>query len=336
MSTSEERAGALLSIDLDAIAANWRICLSQLQRGTRAAAVVKADAYGLGAARVAPVLAAVGCSRFVVATLDEAISLRSVVPHADIIILGGAFPGTEEDFRANRLWPVLNCLEQVKAWKAFGKKLNQPQPAVLHVDTGMERLGLSHIQAEKFAAETSWQTDLDLRLIMSHLACADDPAHPLNAEQRDRFSRRPPFIPRSRRQSSGFFGNLFGGLTGNTIGSAQALRCMALILCQKQKIPCPPVVRLDAKIIQVRDVDAGHSVGYGATYRCSKNSQLAIAAAGYADGLFRTLGNRGCGYVGDVPSAFGRPCIHGFGNFRHLFCARCPARPEYRADWSSP
>ena len=299
MSDPANRAGAFLTIDLDAIVANWRRCSAQLHGGAQAAAVVKADAYGLGAERVAPALLAAGCKRFVVATLDEALVLRPLLPGADIIVLSGPYPGTVSEFAINKLLPVLNSPEQVAGWSAFAMSIGHPLPAVLHVDTGMSRLGLSLTQALALADDTHTLAGLDLRLILSHLACADEATHPMNLQQLDRFNTARalfPDVPGSLSASSGIF--LGPSWHANWVRPGAALYS---VNPEPGKVnPMAPVVRLQGRVIQVRDVDAGDTVGYGATHRCSADSRLAVVAAGYADGLHRTLGNHGYGHVGEI------------------------------------
>ena len=291
-------ATAVLTIDLDAIIANWRSLAARLRPGARCAAVVKADAYGLGADRVAPALHRAGCTRFVVATLDEGLALRPLLPGAEILVLSGPFAGTEQDILAADLLPVLNSTDQVAAWAAFAHQVGRRLPAALHIDTGMARLGLSHPQAAALAAESATLAALDLRLVMSHLACADDPPHPMNRRQLDAFNAARtlfPGIEGSLAASSGIFlGPDWHADWGRPGAALYGVQPTA-----GSPNPMAQVVRLEGKIIQLRDVDAGDSVGYGATHRMSSRGRLAIVAAGYADGMFRSLGNRGCGHLGE-------------------------------------
>lgn len=292
------RAGAVLTIDLEAICANWRLLQERRSQPGNTAAVVKADAYGLGAARVAPALQAAGCRRFVVATLDEGIALRPLLPGAEIMVLSGPFPGGEAEFHAYGLLPVLNSPAQVGGWAAFARQRGERLPCVLHVDTGMSRLGLRHDEAVRLSEDCGTLSALDMRLIMSHLACADEPDHDLNRLQRDRFNAARalfPSIEGSLAASSGIF--LGEGWQADWTRPGYALYGGNPIPGQPN--PMRQVVRLQGRIIQVRDVDGGDTVGYGATHRCAAPTRLAVVAAGYADGLFRSLGNRGCGHLGD-------------------------------------
>jgi alanine racemase len=299
MSNAFDRAGAVLTIDLDAIAANWRLLATTLRPGACCAAVVKADAYGLGAAKVAPVLAAAGCRRFVVATLDEGVALRPLLPQAEILVLSGPSAGTERDYSANDLVPVLNSPDQVERWTVAARQYERRLPCALHVDTGMARLGLSAAETRGLGADAATLAAIRPVLVMSHLACADEPDHPLNGQQLERFTAARAWFPGvegSLAASSGIF--LGEAWHADWVRPGAAL--YGIQPTAKGPNPMRPVVRLDGKIIQVRDVDAGDTVGYGATHCCPVRSRLAIVAAGYADGVFRSLGNRGYGCLGGV------------------------------------
>lgn len=285
------RAGAILDIDLGAIVANWRL-LGEKATPAQSAAVVKADGYGLGAAAVARALQAAGCRLFFVATLDEGIGLRSALgPEPEIAVFNGVLPGAAAEFAAHRLIPVLNDPGQIEAWKA------QPRsPAILHVDTGMSRLGLS---AREFAALANElpKSGIAWRAIISHLACADTPDHPLNKKQRARFAaaaNRMPGTPAGLAASSGIF-----------LGPAYHFDLVrpgaALYGVNPQPggpNPMRQVVRLSGKILQVREIDRGESVGYGAAHVMEKAGRTATVAVGYADGWLRSLSHRGCGFIG--------------------------------------
>jgi alanine racemase len=177
---------ATLTVDLGAICANYRLLRSRLG-ATACAAVVKADAYGLGAAAVAPALAAEGCRTFFVAHLDEALALRPLLPEAEIFVLNGLAAGAEPECAPHQVTPVLNSLAQVDAWAALGRRLGRAVPAALQVDSGMSRLGLGEAELDKLAASPERLDGIQLRLVMSHLACAERQDHPMNREQPRRF-----------------------------------------------------------------------------------------------------------------------------------------------------
>ncbi|MBF0391310.1 MAG: alanine racemase, partial [Alphaproteobacteria bacterium] len=280
------RAGALLTIDLGAIVANWRGLVSRLAPGAACAAVVKADAYGLGAARVAPALLAAGCRHFFVATLDEGIALRPLLPGADLFVLNGPPPGCESDFAANGLIPVLNDRGQVERWPGG--------PCALHVDTGMNRLGIA---VADFARVVEARPNLAPALVMSHLACADEDS-PMNEAQRQAFASaaaRLPGVPASLAASSGMF--LGSGYHFDLVRPGAAL--YGVNPRPGQPNPMAQVVRLQGKILQLRDVDSPMTVGYGATHRVTRRCRLATVAIGYADGYPRSLSNRGFGVIGE-------------------------------------
>lgn len=292
------RAGAVLTIDLAAIAANWRALAARVGP-SRCGAVVKADAYGLGAEHVAPVLAAAGCDTFFVAHLDEAIALRRVLPGPlRIAVLHGPLPGTEAEFLAHDILPVLNSPEQVAGFSRHAAVLGRRLRAIVQTDSGMSRFGLSRPELERLLAGDALQ-GLDLVLHMSHLACADEPGHGANAAQRQVFLdavARLPGVPASLSASSGIFlgadfhfdlvrpGAALYGLAPQP-GMANALR---------------PVVRLEGRVLQLREVPSATAVGYGHTARTAGKARLATVGVGYADGFLRSLSNAGAAWRGGV------------------------------------
>ncbi|MBN2752687.1 MAG: alanine racemase [Rhodospirillaceae bacterium] len=288
------RAGAVLTIDLGAIVANW-ISLKHRVPGAEVAAVVKADAYGLGAVPVAQALAAAGCKTFFVAHLDEGMQLRGALPQPRIFVLHGPNPGTEADFAAAGLIPVLNDVEQVRGWAALARASGLPHSAALQVDTGMTRLGLSRAEFDALVADSESLAALAPTLLMSHFACADDSSHPLTAMQIDNFtafSRALPGIPASLSASSGIFLGakakfdlvrpgivLYGGNPNDAPSN-----------------PMAPVLTCSARVVHVQDIDRPQTVGYGATYTVPGPGRLATVAIGYADGFLRGIGERPDGF----------------------------------------
>jgi len=277
--------GAVLSVDLDAIAGNWLMIRSRLATGCRAAAVLKADGYGLGAIPIARALQRAGCTRFFVATLEEGIALRPAVPAAEIIVLNGVEASTVGQFRDHRLIPMLNSLPQVAAWGDAG-------PCALHIDTGMSRLGITPEEAAALPPPPG------LLLISSHLACADEPDQPMNRRQLEDFAAIRPHFPgvaASLAASSGIF--LGPDWHADWVRPGAAL--YGVNPTRGLANPMAQVVRLEAKILQIREIDQGRTVGYGATHKAGGKAKLATVAVGYADGIMRCLSNRGHGYVGD-------------------------------------
>lgn len=288
-----------LVIDLAAIRANWRIFDDLTSAKT--AAVVKANAYGAGTAEAVGALQEVGCDIVFVATPGEGAVFRALSPDTAIYVLGGFTRGSEEEFHKSNLIPVLNDLAQVESWGAQGMR-HGPLPAAVHIDTGMSRLGIDYRQTRSLAASLS-REGVHLTLVMSHLACADEPAHPLNAVQLERFTEALRMFPGVPASLSGSAGILLGpdyhfdvvrpgvGLFG---GNPMPGRPTIL----------ENVVSVRAPILQVRTVEAGDIVGYGARYRATRPRHLATVGVGYADGFPRTLSNNGVALVEGVPTPY--------------------------------
>ena len=295
-----DRAGAILDIDLDAIAANYKHLAERVGSNVRAAAVVKADAYGLGVAKVAPALARAGAKTFFVATLEEGLALRELLPRAQIAVLNGLVMGAPADFAKAALVPVLNDLGQIAAWQGYAAKRGGA-PAMLHLDTGMARLGLSPKETQRLIGEPSRLDGFSLALIMSHLACAGEAAHPMNDAQLDAFRaalKRLPSAPASLAASGGMF--LGGDFLFDMVRIGAALYGINPIPGRPN--PMQPVIRLKAKILQVRDVDRGESVGYGAAHRIERPTRIATIAMGYADGWLRSSAHRGFARIAGKPA----------------------------------
>jgi alanine racemase len=290
--TAAHRAGAILTIDLAAIAENYRFLQEQAQTAV-CAAVIKADAYGLGAEEIVPALAGAGCQHFFVAHLEEGIALRRTLGSgATIAILHGPFAGTEADFIAYDLVPVLNSLDQVNQWAAAGLASRTKLPAILQVDTGMTRFGLSEADVRIFIDNHQQLDGLDLRLVMSHLACADEPDHPANAAQLALFQQMGRILP-CRRMSLAASSGIFLGPDYHFDLVRPGAALFGIAPQAGRPNPMRPVVRLQGKVVQVRDVPANTPIGYGHTARTTSPSRLATVAVGYADGFLRSLSGRG-------------------------------------------
>jgi len=280
---ADSAAYAVLEIDLGAIVANWQALRARHPSGP-VAGVVKADGYGLGARQVAAALHAAGCRHFFVALLNEALAIRDVVPDAMLAVLSGPLPGTEPDYAAHGLTPVLGSLGEIAAWDARG-------PAILHADTGMSRLGLSAAEVDTLAAEPSRLTGLDMRYVMTHLVASEEPSQAVNQQQRARFAavrKRLPPAPASFANSSGIF-------LGADFGTDLARPGAALYGVNPtpgRPNPMRPVVRLRARVLAVREIPAGATVGYNATWTAPRPSRIATVALGYADGFHRSLSGR--------------------------------------------
>jgi alanine racemase len=297
---AEGRAGAILEIDLDAIAGNFKKLSERVGPHVRIAAVVKADAYGLGMEKVAPALARAGAKTFFVATLDEALALRELLPRAQIAVLNGLVMGAPADFAKAALVPVLNDLGQIANWQGYAARRGGA-PAMLHLDTGMARLGLSPKETQRLSNEPDRLAGFTLALTMSHLACASEPSHPMNEAQLEAFRaavKRLPRAPASLAASSGMFLGSDFLFDMARIGAA----LYGVNPTPGRPNPMQPVVRLKAKILQLRDVDRGESVGYGAAHRIEQPTRIATIAMGYADGWLRSSSHRGSAHIGGKPA----------------------------------
>lgn len=280
-----ETCGTILTIDLGALVANWRSL--QARAGTEAAAVVKANAYGLGIEPAVTALAAAGCKTFFVAHLSEGIRVRAVAPDATVYILNGLLPGSCGRYAEHDLSPVLGSPEEVREWAGFRGGGAHVRPAALHLDTGMNRLGLP--AGDSVEAILALKSDIDaagIGLVMSHFASSEDEADPANARQMAAFAAIAaalPGIPASLKNSSGHFLKdcpsyqltrpgyaLYGG--NPTPGQPNPMRA---------------VVGLTSRILQLRDVRAGTQVGYNGRWTAKRDSRLATICLGYADGYPR-------------------------------------------------
>jgi alanine racemase len=295
--------GAELTIDLAAIVANYR----RLQRELGAvpcAGVVKADAYGLGADRVGPALAAAGCTTFFVAHLDEGIALRRAVPASRIIVLIGPRADSAAEYTRHNLTPTLNAPDEIEAWvhhwaDHHGASGAAPD-ALLHIDTGMNRLGLSKRDLDWLVAHDDALARVPLAYVLSHLVVAEEPDHPLNAEQLRRFRAARQRLPRLARAKASFANSsgIFLGPDYHFDLGRPGAALYGLAPVDNRPNPMAQAVHLQARILQVRDVDAGDSVGYGAAHLRLRPGRIATLPAGYADGYMRALSHRGRAIIG--------------------------------------
>lgn len=285
-------SSSILTIDLAAIQSNWRYVASLLNNAD-CAAVVKADAYSVGAAQVAGALYQAGCRSFYLATLEEAAELRQLLPSDAIIyVLGGVRLGTESDFASLRLIPILYSLTEIQHWSVFCASISEALPCVIKLDTGMTRLGLSLADFASFLQTVKDSPWLNPVLIMSHLACADERDHPLNSIQLQQFQMAVakmkvffPAIKASLANSSGtFLGENFH-FDMVRIGAA----LYGINPQQDRPNPLQSVIALKLSVLQIRTLDADATVGYGAAARVTAGARLAVVAGGYADGIHRTL-----------------------------------------------
>ncbi|MES2985464.1 MAG: alanine racemase [Pseudomonadota bacterium] len=286
-----------LTVNLSAIAANWQLLRARF-RGEECAAVVKADAYGLGAIAVSQALEKAGCHTFFVATLDEAITLRAALPDVRILVFHGVGAGEEFAFAAHRLIPVLNSLAQIARWKPVAAE-HVHAVSALHIDTAMGRMGLETATFD--ALMDADPTILDacrVGLLLSHFACAPEADHPLNAAQLAAFNAacaRAPGIPASLCNSGGIF--LSAAHHFNLARPGCSLYGIAPQAHGAN--PMAQVARWDAPILMTRTLERTQTIGYGATATAAKGTRIATVASGYADGYLRHLSGNGVGYLGE-------------------------------------
>jgi len=292
-------ASGHLTIDLGALRDNY-LALAAMAPACQTAAVVKADAYGVGADMVSQTLFDAGCRHFFVAHIDEALALRLRLPaQARIFVLNGLQPGNETSCAAMAITPVLNSLEQIAQWAVHAKTLGRKLAAAVQIDTGMCRLGLSPKELETLTSQPQLLDGIDIAFVMSHLACADEPDHACNAAQLSAMRQATiafPDIPVCFSNSGGIF--LGREYHNHLLRPGIALYGGAPSLDRPN--PMKPVVRLDLAVIQTRTVPAGSLVGYGGSFEASGSTRLATIAAGYADGLPRSLSNRGAAWYDGV------------------------------------
>jgi alanine racemase len=278
-------AGGVLSIDLVAIEANWKK-LASTTVPVECAAVVKADAYGCGIEPVTRRLSRAGCRTFFVADVAEGRCVRAIAPDATIYVLNGVMPGSTPAFADDNLRPVINSTTELAEWDAFVSTKNWRGGAALHVDTGMNRLGITIDEAVAIAPRLQSENH-GFTLLMSHLACAETPDHPMNDRQIRLFRE----IRIMYRGVSSSLANSSGIFLGGTMYCDLVRPGVALFggnPTPGRKNPMVPVVELKGRIIQVRLVHKGESVGYGATFTAARPSRIAVVAVGYADGLLRS------------------------------------------------
>ncbi len=278
--------GGQLSIDLGALARNWR-ALDKVSAGALTGAVVKADAYGTGIEMSSKALYAAGARFFFVATVDEGMAVRAAVPDAHIFILGGLYPGAANLYIRQNLMPVLGSMAMLEEWLAKCIERNEAYPAAFHFDTGINRLGFRLSEATALR-ERIGKLGFAPQMVMSHLACADTPNHEKNRTQLALFGSvlsQFPGIPASLANSAGL-------MTGRDYHFQMVRPGIALYggrAVNGRKNPMQPVVTLHVPILQVTEGRTGETVGYGATYALNRNSKLAVLGYGYADGFFRSL-----------------------------------------------
>ena len=276
--------------------------IKSLVKDAKTAATVKADAYGVGMLNVAGALVKHGCDNFFVAFLDEAIQLRKKIGHkANIYALNGLQGGDLTDFDQYKITPVLTDLEKIERWRSFCLKKEKKLPAILHIDTGLHRIGLPQDEFLKIKEDPSLLSHIDWQYVMSHLACADQPHNFFNQEQKLRFQEMRPFLPlapASLANSAGVF--LGPDFHFQMVRPGRALYGLNGLFNDGR--PFSSVVSFWSRVYQVQTVDKGDTIGYGRTFKADKSLRIASLCLGYADGMPFQFGNNGKVFIQGYPA----------------------------------
>ena len=297
-------ATGILTVDLEAVVANWRK-LEKTSVPAECSAVIKANAYGCGIAPVARALAKAGCKTFFVANLEEAAIARAALPSATLYVLNGFTQNTGDVYAKIDARPVIGELNELAEWDVFCRRTGWAGGAAIHIDTGLQRLGLTVAEAQGLIPRIN-AGDHGISLIMSHLACAETLQHPMNAKQLAIFREASSAfsgVPGSLSNSSGIF--LGGSFHFDMVRPGAAL--YGVNPTPEADNPMLPVVDLKARIVQIRDVERGESVGYGGNWTARRPTRLAVISAGYADGYFRA-GSSNDGTRGAEVMVAGKRC----------------------------
>lgn len=291
----ERLAGCRVTVDLDALKSNYAH-LQQCALPAQTSAVVKANGYGLGVEMIAKALYEAGCTRFFVAVPNEGVVLRKVLPDAEIFILAGVTPYSAPILSEARLTPCLGSLEQIDIWHQFWAERSQRRPAAIHVDTGMNRLGLTIDEAIGFAERNAQEHLITPILLMTHFACADEPDDPMNADQITLIAKVKEAFGDIETSISNSGGTLTSGEA--TIQQDWARPGIALYGGAGRNAPPNPmsvVATVECQVSTVKVAKAGQTISYGATHRFDKDTRFAVVNAGYADGFHRALSGSGVG-----------------------------------------
>ena len=293
------RAGAVLTIDLNSISANYRF-LRNLAAPAKCGAVVKCDAYGLGLKPIAKTLAEEGCNIFFVATPDEAFELHTELKKFErkfsIYMLNGL--GSHGIEVCNQyISPVLNSLKDIEIWSAYCSKTVSAHPAIVNFDTGISRLGLDKTETVKVLNDHSLLGSISIAYVMSHLACADEPEHPLNLQQNQKFKNIIDNLCGRHLSSLSNSAGLFLGKDYHFDMVRPGAAIYGIGCTSSDRKNLNPAITLKGEILQTRIIDRDSTVGYGAEGVVKKSSRIATVSLGYGDGLFRQLGNKGYGFI---------------------------------------
>lgn len=282
-----ERAAATLTVELGNLKRNW-LDLAARAAPAQCAGVVKGDAYGMGAARCGHALWEVGCRSYFVALPQEGADLRRELPEATIFILDGLLPGLADYYAEHRLVPALASFEEVLEWREFARARGRKLPAALHIDTGINRLGLSYGEVRGLNAWPDLLDEIELVLVLSHFASADDPDAEMNQRQRERFDRLRALLPPAPASIANSPATLASSASAYDLVRPGVALYGGNPFADRPN-PMAPVAHLSAVILQVRAMAAGETVGYGATWRAARPSRIGVIGVGYRDGFPRAL-----------------------------------------------
>ncbi|EFL90619.1 alanine racemase [Ahrensia sp. R2A130] len=295
----EALAGGRVTIDLDALKANYTH-LAKLAAPAECGAVVKANGYGCGIEVVVPALWDAGCRTFFVAVSSEGLRVMKTAPDARCFILNGLFTGAENALADAGLIPCLGSVTQIENWAATAKQRGTPLPCAIHMDSGMNRLGLSYDELARTVEQPHLMDHLDVQLFMTHYACADDIGHPQTEAQRERFLQGADLLPGVPRSAANSAADLQA--TDHTFDLARpGIALYGGEALNDVDNPMRPVVTLEGRVVQTRWVERGGAVGYGASETMTRRTRLAYVSTGYADGYHRAASNFG------VPMRFVAP-----------------------------
>lgn len=280
-----------LEIDLAAITDNYHALQSKLG-SVACGAVVKADGYGFGAAQVSQKLAQKGCTYFFVAHLEEGLALRQVLPDSKIYVFSGLFPGTAKAFIDAQLIPVINNYVTLEEWLSYASVLNQSMPLVLHIDTGMSRIGMDRDDVKKMIENWPNFSCANIHFLMSHLACSENLSHPMNLQQLEQFQKIKEIFPRLKGSLASTEGIFLGSnYHFDIVRAGKGL--FGLYQSPDSTVVLKSCLTLKGRVVQIRTAFKGEFVGYGATCTLTRDSRLAVVGIGFADGYFRGLSNKG-------------------------------------------
>ena len=312
-----DKPSSRLVVDLDAVARNWLLLKKKLKTGADCAGVVKADGYGLGAGPIARTLFTQGCRHFFVAQWQEGLTVQtalgtvaksvpySPVNHSKIIVdaptiyvLEGPRGVDAQCFAGSGFVPVLNSLEDILYWAEAAATLEKRLPAVIHIDTGMNRLGLTAVEVAMLADQhRDIFKALDIRYVMSHLACADEPTHEKNAEQLQMFQKLTAALGQPLRYSFANSGGVFLGTDYHFDLARPGCAIYGINPTDQSVNPMQGVATFEGRILQIRKIDTAGTVGYGAGYRVTPPATCATVSIGYADGYLRSLTGSGSVFI---------------------------------------